>query len=466
MVELISWFSIALAVLLGNAALEVFSGAAVAERAWSSLAFFTVLAGLLAGLGMWAVRCWQQRLRAAGPAAAHSAGENAPAEGLPAEWLHWVRAHLPARRATYCYALSGAVFGLCFPVVASCLASYLETGWIDWSGVAAAQRGRPLLWIIDTAPFWLGLSASLAGRREDRLSEVNDQLEEELQRRHRYEERLRSAQKRAVTARVEAEGLREHAEVARRKAEAAHRTAVAARDEAQEAARLKSAILNSVSHELRTPLSSIIGFAEVLSEETTGQQSEFSGLIARSGRRLQETVNSVLEMARLESGAVALCYERIDVHAEVEELVALFQPVAQRKDLALRAEVEGPREAHLDRTCLGRILRNLIGNAIKFTEAGRVTVRARTSEDAVVVAVEDTGVGIGEAFMPQLFEAFRQESEGLARLQEGSGLGLSISKHLVEQAGGTLSVESEKGAGSTFTLRLPQRKAAAHANAA
>lgn len=241
---------------------------------------------------------------------------------------------------------------------------------------------------------------------------------------------------------------------------------IAAKEEAEEMSRMKSTFLANMSHEIRTPLTSILGFSEVLAEEISGPSAEFVHLIRTSGERLMETLNSVLELARLESGASALRAERLDVGARAREAVALFEPQARRKNLALEVDA-APATARLDPTALDRVLRNLIANAIKFTEAGSVRVRvAREPAQAqgdgqgggpgrVVLRVADTGVGIGEAFQARLFTEFEQESSGLNRAYDGIGLGLAITKRLVEAAGGTIEVESEKGVGSTFTVRFP-----------
>jgi PAS domain S-box-containing protein len=256
----------------------------------------------------------------------------------------------------------------------------------------------------------------------------------------------------------------------RRRAQAA---LVEAKRQAEEVAALKSAFLANMSHEIRTPLTAILGFADVLAEEVEGEhQREFVGLIARSGRRLMDTLNSVLELARLEAGRGELASVRIDVGALVAESVDMFRPAAADRGLALVADVDGadgPVEAVLDEPALARVLHNLIGNALKFTESGGVTVAARRVEaeagpavagPAVVVEVRDTGVGIDPAFLPRLFGEFEQESSGAARTHEGVGLGLAISRQLVERMGGTIGVTSEKGAGTTFTLAFPAAGAA------
>ncbi len=235
-----------------------------------------------------------------------------------------------------------------------------------------------------------------------------------------------------------------------------------AKHQAEEVAALKSTFLANMSHEIRTPLTAILGFADVLAEEIEDpQQHEFIDLIARSGRRLMETLNSVLDLARLEARRDRLAQDRVDLASLVSESVQMFQPAASDRGLQLAAAIEAgaPHEAILDEAAFARVLHNLIGNALKFTDEGRVTVHVHSTSTGsngpeVVVRVRDTGIGIDEAFLPRVFGEFEQESSGVERTHEGAGLGLAISRQLVERMGGTIGVESAKGKGTTFTVRL------------
>ena len=232
---------------------------------------------------------------------------------------------------------------------------------------------------------------------------------------------------------------------------------IAAREQAEEMARLKSAFLANMSHEIRTPLTGILGFAGVLAEEVGEQHREFVQLIEKSGRRLLDTLNSVLDLAQLESDGVRIAASPLDVVDEVGQVVQLLAPLAEEKGIALHLDATGDEVvAPLDAACLNRILHNLVGNAIKFTEVGRVVVTVRPSGDRVHIRVTDTGIGIDAEFVPHLFEEFKQESTGQGRSHEGSGLGLAITRKLVELMGGSISVESEKGQGSTFTIWFPR----------
>lgn len=232
---------------------------------------------------------------------------------------------------------------------------------------------------------------------------------------------------------------------------------VAAKEQAEEVARLKSNFLANMSHEIRTPLTGILGFSSILAEEITDpEQREFVTFIEKSGRRLMETLNSVLDLARLESGRMALTMEAIRVADAVKEIVHLMHPMAQDRNVRLEAAIsDANAEANLDVGALNRVLTNLVGNAIKFTEEGCVTVEVDADADSVVIRVRDTGEGIEQEFLPRLFNEFEQGSTGIGRSHEGSGLGLTITHHLVERMSGTISVESEKGVGSVFTVCFP-----------
>ena len=233
---------------------------------------------------------------------------------------------------------------------------------------------------------------------------------------------------------------------------------VQAKRQAEEVAHLKSTFLANMSHEIRTPLTAILGFSDILSDEITDpQQQEFVELISRSGRRLMDTLNSVLDLARLEAGRGELACVPMRVAAAAEEAATLMGPAAAERGLTLTARVDAPDAlAALDDAAFARVLHNLVGNALKFTDAGGVTIHVGEDAGRVVVRVVDTGIGIDEAFLPRLFGEFEQESTGVERTHEGAGLGLAISRQLVERMEGTIAVESAKGAGTTFTLTFPR----------
>lgn len=248
---------------------------------------------------------------------------------------------------------------------------------------------------------------------------------------------------------------REHDLVqARDTAEVARQEAERAREEAERANRLKSAFLANMSHEIRTPLTSIIGFSEVLEEEVEADYLRFAKLIRQSSTRLKDVLNSVLRLSKLEVGTVEFETEELDLATEVERTVNLLQPQAKDKNLTLRMDAPDALPTHLDPGATGRILDNLVSNAIKYTpDGGQVEIRLHSNEDWVELEVDDTGTGIDEDFLPNLFEPFVQ-SPNEDGSNEGSGLGLAITKRLVEGMDGEIDVDTELGEGTCFTVRF------------
>ncbi len=230
-----------------------------------------------------------------------------------------------------------------------------------------------------------------------------------------------------------------------------------AKKAAEEASQVKTAMLANMSHEVRTPLTSIIGFSEILEDELEGNLEGFARRAHESSQHLLETLESVLQLSKLEAGAATLDREEMSIRAVVQETVALLDPRAEEK--AITIETECPPEpvtGFWNENAIHRITRNLLENAIKFTpERGRVEVRVEREAGWAALEVEDTGIGIQEESVPHVFQAFRQEYEGINREYQGSGLGLSIVNHLVEEHGGTIELETEKGEGTCFTVRLP-----------
>jgi signal transduction histidine kinase len=242
----------------------------------------------------------------------------------------------------------------------------------------------------------------------------------------------------------------------------------AAKEKAEEASQLKSAMLANMSHEVRTPLTSITGFAELMAEEASGQAQRFATLIYDNSQRLLETLGSVLRLSKLEAGNQTLRFEEMDLVEEAESLAAEQSERAHEAGVNLELDLDSETcRCLLDRGAVQRILRNLVGNAIKFTdEGGTVTIRLEQIREAcrpdagemafthARLEVEDTGEGMSESFQSDMFKAFRQEEQTARRDHEGSGLGLSITKQLVDLLRGEITVASEKGEGTCFTICL------------
>ena len=237
---------------------------------------------------------------------------------------------------------------------------------------------------------------------------------------------------------------------------------IQARKAAEEAMGLKATLLANMSHEIRTPLASIIGFASLLEKEVEEPHREFAQLLGSGARRLTEMLNAVLALAKLEADQVEMVFEVLSVYDEVRTTMQLFKPLAQQQGLTLQFEATeaGQRaRARLDRGSFSSILHNLLSNALKFTEKGTITVSVDAEGAAeggrAILQVRDSGEGIDDAFLPHLFDEFRQETTALGHSGGGSGLGLSITKRLVELMHGEIRVQSKKSDGTTFSVILP-----------
>lgn len=237
----------------------------------------------------------------------------------------------------------------------------------------------------------------------------------------------------------------------------------AANAELTRASQAKSRFLANVSHELRTPLNSIIGFSSVLAQGLAGPLSEEQqtqvDMINASGRYLLTLVDDVLDLSKVEAGKTEIHITRVEPALMLAEVAEIMRPLAEQKSLAFGVESSDSIEPfESDAGKVKQILLNLLGNAVKFTESGRVDVTARESADgAVVFSVSDTGPGIEPATIPRVFDSFTQFAQGGEAKPKGTGLGLAISREYALAIGGTLEVTSEVGEGSTFALTLPVR---------
>ena len=231
-----------------------------------------------------------------------------------------------------------------------------------------------------------------------------------------------------------------------------------ARVKAEEASRMKSEFLASMSHELRTPLNGIIGFAELLRDEAPDDEArENAEIIERSSRHLLELVNSILDIAKIEAGEMVLASQAVPLKPLVVEVAAVHQSTAAAKGLnfSLLQADDLPEALRGDPTRLRQILHNLLNNAVKFTEKGEVGLSVMRGEGCVVFSVSDTGCGIPDEMQDKIFEKFRQVDAFLTRSHGGTGLGLTLARHLVELMGGTMDVRSVVDVGSTFIFTLP-----------
>jgi len=232
----------------------------------------------------------------------------------------------------------------------------------------------------------------------------------------------------------------------------------------------KSQFLANMSHELRTPLNAILGYTELILDSIYGEVPvKMRGVLDRvqkNGRHLLGLINDVLDLSKIEAGQLNLSLTDYSIADVVQTVLTAVEPLAAEKHLALKSELPAdlPR-AHGDERRIAQVLLNLVGNAIKFTDAGEVVVRASAANGSFTIAVRDTGPGIPQADHGKIFEEFQQADTSSTRKKGGTGLGLAIVKRIVEMHGGKIGVESRPGQGATFAFTLPVNvdKQVAHA---
>jgi PAS domain S-box-containing protein len=234
--------------------------------------------------------------------------------------------------------------------------------------------------------------------------------------------------------------------------------------EHERASRAKSAFLANMSHELRTPLNSIIGFSEILEDRVPGPlnetQERYVANVLTSAKHLLRLIGEILDLSKLEAGRMRLVFAETDLSAALRRVAGIVQPLAAKKDIAIQIE-DADREltVEADEQRIDQILYNLLSNAVKFTlEGGRIDIQATRSGESIEVTVRDTGIGIAAQDLDRIFLEFEQADSSYTRTQQGTGLGLALTRRLVELHGGRIGVTSVLGEGSAFTFAIPVRQ--------
>ncbi len=233
------------------------------------------------------------------------------------------------------------------------------------------------------------------------------------------------------------------------------------RERAEEANRLKTGFLNTRSHELRTPLTVILGNLPLICDERdmpdAAETAEIARDVERSGKHLLVLINDLLDLSKIEAGKMELQPETVSLTTFVEDVLQAGRGFAKNKNKSLefKAEILDDLATPADPVRLNQILLNLVGNAVKFTDQGSITVSVRRDGEWAEIVVRDTGCGINTEHCSAIFEAFRQGDSSTTRKSGGTGLGLAMTRRLAELHGGSVSVASVVGQGSAFTVRLP-----------
>ncbi|HVY83857.1 MAG TPA: PAS domain-containing sensor histidine kinase [Caulobacterales bacterium] len=233
------------------------------------------------------------------------------------------------------------------------------------------------------------------------------------------------------------------------------------RQRAEDASRAKSAFLANMSHELRTPLNAVIGFSEIMAKELFGkigndQYRQYASDIFDSGNHLLDLINDILDMAKIEAGKLTLAPRPLDPSVAIDQAVRLTKRKAEEKGLSIVVDAEELPEIEADHRAVKQMLLNLLSNAVKFTDQGAIMVHARANATGLTLRVIDTGCGIPVEHLPRLAQPFQQVETELARNHSGTGLGLALTKSLVEMHGGKLAIQSEVGKGTIVTITLPR----------
>ncbi|WP_241659514.1 PAS domain-containing hybrid sensor histidine kinase/response regulator [Sphingomonas glacialis] len=238
-----------------------------------------------------------------------------------------------------------------------------------------------------------------------------------------------------------------------------------ARLDAENASAAKATFLANMSHEIRTPMNAVFGFAELLARmDLTEEQRKYLQLIADSGRAMMRLLNDILDMSKIDSGRMQVAAEPVRLGHKLHVCAQLMEPIARSKgvDLTISLDPALPEYVVGDPLRIRQILLNLIGNAVKFTDHGAISVHARARHGVLSIDVEDSGIGIAPDRLDMIFQQFAQADASVARRYGGTGLGLSISAELARLMGGSIDVVSAVGVGTTFTLRIPLVEATTH----
>lgn len=237
---------------------------------------------------------------------------------------------------------------------------------------------------------------------------------------------------------------------------------IISKEKAEESDKLKSSILANISHELRTPLNGILGFAEILKQELHDSPYDtMAGNIHSSGLRLMSTLNAIITLSQLESGKITMTIKPMQLEQGLKSVVRSLESYAAEKRNRINTDGIKPLTIHTDEQLVKQLFRQILDNAIKFTDGGIISIETdhliENENSWNLIKVTDTGIGIGKKYFEIIFQEFRQVSEGFGRQYQGSGIGLTISKKIIDLLEGRITVESVEGEGSTFIIWLPEK---------
>jgi signal transduction histidine kinase len=344
-------------------------------------------------------------------------------------------------RFTLRYTLFGVAFGLAFPVFSWIVDSIVFNELpLTLESIAYIHKINPLHFIIDTAPFFLGLSFGYAGRKQDDIARINQDLEIQV-----FD---RTADLKDAVQKLEAfsQALEEKVE---------QRT-----EALTQANRVKDKMLSIISHDLRSPLSSLAGTLELLQQDVL-KEEERSMLLSRVSVDVQytsELLDNLLSWASSKDSGAGYRSEKFYLQSSANNVIALFDSMARDKQIAIRNFIKEDHVVLADQNMINLVLRNLISNALKFTQqGGEVSLHSEKEDETIRIAVRDTGVGIEPNKIGQLFNGDQNKmtTRGTSN-EKGSGIGLLLCKEFIEKHNGTILIKSAPGKGSEFSFSLPR----------
>lgn len=327
------------------------------------------------------------------------------------------------------------------------------------TGMATAENRKRLQELLEETQS----QAEELQAQHNELENVNAELEHQAARLQASDEEMKVQQEELIHANNE---LEEKARQLEEKNQLINERNILIQNKAEQLAastKYKSEFLANMSHELRTPLNSILLLSRLLGDNNENnlseEQIEYAKVIQGSGQGLLALINEILDLSKIEAGKMDLQFENIFVHDVIKNLSSVFQPLAQEKNIGFLVDIDQnvPGVIETDNMRLEQVLKNLIANALKFTAQGSVGLHVWMKESKIAFSVTDTGIGISQDKQQLIFEAFQQEDGSTRRKYGGTGLGLSISRELAKLLGGEITLTSEVGKGSTFTLVIPTK---------
>ncbi len=348
-------------------------------------------------------------------------------------------------KVSYRYLIYGVLFGVLFPVMASIIVSYQEYGNLSFQNILAIQSENLLIWIIDSAPLFLGLFALKAGLIQQKVEEINEGLEKKVK---------------EQTAGISSINKQLREEIKERKLK--ENELIEAMEAAKQGVLSKDQFLSNMSHEIRTPMNGIIGMTDILlNTNLTKTQHKYLSAIEYSAKNLHVIINDILDLSKINAEKLELEKTNFKIRDVFESVHKTLKVKVDEKAIGLHLNVDNqiPEKMSGDPVRVNQILLNIVGNAVKFTEKGAVTVNSKLKSGTdngfqIYCEVVDTGIGIKKENIQSVFESFSQANSGITRKFGGTGLGLPISKKLIELHGGELHLESEYGKGTTFSFTL------------